>query len=154
MIVLETVGTVLEDMCLCDKSARKLLARVVHDHVTAALNWLHSLKTPLAFVDLHPGNIIIRDGCAYLIDCESCSPIGEPTNKPIRAAFRTLGVDKTPTRETDMRGLLLVLAWIVDMDSFRSGVARIESREVGADKTVALLQKLQTIEDFPVEFCF
>lgn len=146
VLQLDAVGTVLEDACLCDANARAQLARVVHDDLRAALQWLHNRG--LAFVDLHPGNVVIVGDRAHLIDLESCSALGEPTTKPIRAAFRTLGDDNTPTRDTDWRGLMLVLAWILDIDSFRTGVARTESRNAGADKAAALVKSLGTLEQF------
>jgi hypothetical protein len=146
VLQLDAVGTALEDACLCDADVRAQLARVVHDDVRAALQWLHDRG--LAFVDLHPGNVVIVGGRAHLIDLESCSALGVPTAKPIRAAFRTLGDNNTPTRDTDWRGLMLVLAWILDVDSFRTGVARTESRTAGADKAAALVQSLGTLEQF------
>lgn len=149
VLQLETVGTVLEDMCLCAENVREELARVVCNDVLVALNWLHSLESPLAFVDLHPGNIVMCDGRAYLIDLESCSALGEPTQKPIREAFRTLDTTtNTPTQHTDKLGLMLVLAWIFDVDSFRSGIARLESREIGASQAATLLQKFASLDDF------
>jgi hypothetical protein len=140
VLQLDVVGTVLEDMCLCDDAARLQLARVVYHDVRVGLQWLHELK--LAFVDLHPGNIVISStGRAFLIDLESSSKLGEPTTKPIRAAFRTLGADNAPTRDTDSRGLLLVLAWILDIQAIRSAVARVDSRDAGADKAAAVLSR-------------
>lgn len=103
----------------------------------------------MAFVDLHPGNIVISNtGRAFLIDLESSSTLGEPTTKPIRAAFRTLAADNTPTRDTDSRGLLLVLAWILDVQAIRSAVARVDSRDAGADKVAALLSTQGSLDEF------
>jgi hypothetical protein len=131
---LDTVGTLLESVCLCSSIERETVARIVFRDLTAALNWLHTHAT--AFVDLHPGNVILVGAGAarqaYLIDAESCSALDVRTDAPIHPAFRTLGVDQTPTVTTDRHGLLLILAWVLDVDRFRSGVARFESREARA----------------------
>jgi hypothetical protein len=147
---LDTVGTVLEKACLCGGAERELVARLVLRDLTVALDWLHAHAT--AFVDLHPGNVILVGAGAarraYLIDAESCSALGVQTDAPIRPAFRTLGADKTPTAATDRRGLLLVLAWVLDVDRFRSGVARLESREAGEAEARELCGRYASLEAF------
>jgi hypothetical protein len=135
---LDTVGTVLEKACLCVGEERDQVARLVLRDLPAALDWLLARAT--AFVDLHPGNVILVGAGtarrAYLIDAESCSALGVQTDVPIRPAFRTLGADMTPPR-TPTGGLLLVLEWVLDVDRFRSGVARLdeageaEARDLG-----------------------
>jgi hypothetical protein len=140
---LETVGTVLEDMC--SERVRVALACVVRDDIGAALTWLH--EKGWAFVDLHPGNIVISGGRAFLIDLESCSELDKPTDAPICASFRTVGDDLIPTRATDRLGLTLVLAWILDLDQFRSHVAGVASlREAGVDIAKKLLQNIVKLE--------
>jgi hypothetical protein len=140
---LETVGTVLEKACLCGGAEREQVPRLVLRDLTVALDWLHAHAT--AFVDLHPGNVILVGAgaarSAYLIDAESCSALGVQT-------FRTLGADKTPTATTDRRGLLLVLAWVLDVDRFRSGVARLESREDGEVEARELCGRYVSLETF------
>lgn len=149
-IRLDTVGAVLERVCLCSAAEREMVARIVLRDLTAALNWLHARAT--AFVDLHPGNVILVGAGAtrqaYLIDAESCSSLGVRTDAPIRPAFRTLGVDQTPTVATDQHGLLLILAWVLDVDRFRSGVARLESREAGETEARALCGRYASLEAF------
>jgi hypothetical protein len=120
---LDTVGTVLEKACLCVGEERDQVARLVLRDLPAALDWLLARAT--AFVDLHPGNVILVGAGtarrAYLIDAESCSALGVQTDVPIR-----------PTG-----GQLLVLEWVLDVDRFRSGVARLdeageaEARDLG-----------------------
>jgi hypothetical protein len=88
---------------------------------------------------------------AYLIDAESCSALGVRTDAPIRPAFRTLGVDQTPTVATDRHGLLLILAWVLDVDRFRSGVARLESREAGETEARALCGRYASLKAFVSE---
>jgi hypothetical protein len=149
---LETVGTVLERECLCETTTRMRVATMVLRDVGAALSWLHSQG--LAFVDLHPGNIVIAtsddDGAqhAYLIDVESCSPLGTATQKPIRGSFRTLAPDAVPSAKTDKLALMLVLAWVLDVGAFRTGVACIEPREAGASDAAALLALFPSLEHF------
>jgi hypothetical protein len=147
---LDTVGTVLEKACLCVGEERDQVARLVLRDLPAALDWLLARAT--AFVDLHPGNVILVGAGtarrAYLIDAESCSALGVQTDAPIRPAFRTLGADKTPSAVTDRRGLLLVLAWVLDVDRFRSGVARLESREAGEAEARELCWRYASLEAF------
>jgi hypothetical protein len=149
---LETVGTVLERECLCETATRMRVATMVLRDVGTALSWLHSQG--LAFVDLHPGNVVLAtrsaDGAqhAYLIDLESCSPLGAATQKPIRGSFRTLAPDAIPSATTDKLALMLVLAWVLDVGAFRTGVARIEPREAGASDAAALLALFPSLEEF------
>jgi hypothetical protein len=149
---LETVGTVLERECLCETATRMRVATMVLRDVGAALSWLHSQG--LAFVDLHPGNVVLATGStdgaqhAYLIDLESCSPLGTATQKPIRGSFRTLALDAVPSATTDKLALMLVLAWVLDVAAFRTRVARIEPREAGASDAAALLALFPSLEEF------
>jgi hypothetical protein len=149
---LETVGIVLERECLCESGTRMRVAAMVLHDVGTALSWLHSQG--LAFVDLHPGNVVLATGSAdgaqhaYLIDLESCSPLGTATQKPIRGSFRTLALDAVPSATTDKLALMLVLAWVLDVEAFRTRVARIEPREAGASDAAALLALFPSLEEF------
>lgn len=149
-IRLDTVGDVLERVCLCSAAERESVARVVLRDVGAALDWLHARNA--AFVDLHPGNVILVGAGAarqaYLIDAESCGALGATSEAPVRPAFRTLGADQVPTVETDRLGLMLVLAWVLDVQHFRSGVARLESREAGEAEACDLRERYASLEAF------
>jgi hypothetical protein len=116
----------------------------VRDDIGAALTWLH--EKGCAFVDLHPSNVVISGGRAFLIDLESCSKLDKPTVAPIRASFRTVGDDVIPTRATDRLGLTLVLAWILDIDNFRSGVAGVESSDAGVEIATKMVQNRVQLE--------
>jgi len=110
-------GTALEYLCRCTKAAQHELARVVHRGVTRALDWLHD--GALAFVDLHPGNVIVYvdgDGKmhAKLIDCESVCACGSSlTEVPVRPRFASLH-NKTAGKQSDLESFVYLLAWIVD----------------------------------------
>lgn len=62
-------GISLEKYCLCTQLECNRIKDIVKRDITKALNFLHDKG--LAFVDVHPGNIIIAKGKAYLIDLDS-----------------------------------------------------------------------------------
>jgi len=113
----------------------KSLAKRVFDDVSAALKTLHDAK--LTFTDIHPGNIVLarnKDSVTWqtarLIDCESLCACGTSlADKRIllRKEFAPAEYfdpnkdDVKTTTEGDHTSLLLVFAWIVDEDEFRSG---------------------------------
>jgi hypothetical protein len=108
------------------------LAKRVFVDLSAALKALHDAK--MTFVDIHPGNIVLACDkgtwqTARLIDCESLCACGTSLNDKrilLRKEFSpaeyvdTNNNDVKTTFKGDDTSLLLVFAWIVDEDKFRS----------------------------------
>jgi hypothetical protein len=104
-----------------DTTARldELVAVVVRD-VAAALKHLHSVE--LAFVDVHPGQIVVQtdaDGtprAARLVDVETVQPFetSVPTKRRVWCAhnFEPREMAKRPVGETDVESFALTLAWL------------------------------------------
>ena len=72
----------MEKCCLCTQLECKRIKDIVKRDITTALNFLH--KKGLAFVDVHPGNIIIAEGKAYLIDVESIRYLNHELGYPYK----------------------------------------------------------------------
>jgi hypothetical protein len=128
VIFMNEVGEPLDLVCLCDDKKRKMIAGIVARDIRQFLDKL--IEIGCGMVDLHPGNIVmVSDGTemhAKVIDIESITALGTVFKGVARRSFFTLGADLKPTRETELLGLLLVVAWIVDWNSTRSAVNRDE----------------------------
>jgi hypothetical protein len=120
LVFVDDGGVSLERVCRCTLQTRADLLRVVHRDVTRALALLHNADPALAFVDLHPGNVIICTDAATgnkrakLIDCESVRVFGASlSGVPMRPRFASL--DKAvSSKESDLESFLYLLAWVVD----------------------------------------
>jgi len=104
-------------VCLTLKPTQTALLQVVNSDVKRALAVLHGAS--FAFVDLHPGNVIVYTDAAgaprvKLIDCESMRAFGSLlTDVPVRPRFKSL--DKAlASNDSDNESFLYLLAWIVD----------------------------------------
>jgi len=150
LVFVDDGGVSLERICRCTPETRGDLLRVVHRDVSRALTLLHGAAPALAFVDLHPGNVIIctdaaaaaasgNNKCAKLIDCESVRTFGASlADVPIRPRFASL--DKTTaSQESDAESFLYLLAWTVDEfcatmreDNAHQAAFNTRKREIGA----------------------
>jgi hypothetical protein len=118
LVFVDDGGSSLERVCRCTQAVRVDLLRAVHHDVSSALALLHNAQ--LAFVDLHPGNVIICTDAvtgnkrAKLIDCESVRAFGASlSGVPMRPRFASL--DKTTaSKESDWESFVYLLAWVVD----------------------------------------
>ena len=114
-------------------SERESLARLVLDHVGKALDAIHSVD--FTFVDIHPGNVVVARGAtsewlwARLVDCEWLCRVGTPLSdhrvllrKEIAPAKYVEMVGAETELAGDTTSLRLVLAWILDVEAFRTAV--------------------------------
>ena len=124
----------LQEICLCNENRRKTIHDKVRDDIGSALDFLH--KKRLAFVDLHPGNILLitvgEKISAKLCDFESIRQFDQEFKKDQNCehckAKPGEGIcwfhSKPPTRKpfvknancynakTDKKSLEFVLDWI------------------------------------------
>ena len=113
-------GQALDNLCLCDPARNQRICDAVEKQVSKALEAFH--KHDLAFVDIHPGNILIQEhGDAFtvtLTDIESIRPTTrgqEGTwqgDKPVAAYLTFVKSEPWHTADNDLVSLKAVLRWI------------------------------------------
>jgi hypothetical protein len=122
----------LSSWCLCDPSDRVSVANAVwkaFEHVFARLH-------PKGWVlgDIHPGNVVMQqqegEVSAHLIDFETVTNVAEEqgtmdtTRVLRRKMFQPVewdkGGPKKPSAQTDMESAVFVIAWILDVERFRT----------------------------------
>jgi len=127
---------------LSDDEKLDAIAKLVKEKIRAQLDALHVLDW--GFVDIHPGNVVVvcdADGTptdAWLIDYECLCRLGTSVaEKRIlgRKEFVPRSYNERDARTSvagDLESLDLVLAWILDVNAFRSSISSAQSGDSAA----------------------
>ena len=102
-------GEALQDKCLCDNKLQDKIVEWINRDIRPALKWMHDKGW--AFGDIQPGNIVVDEEHAYLIDFESAWDGKMEKQVHVHRQGFTNKTDPT-TKESDEAALEKVIEWV------------------------------------------